>query len=217
MPIVIENLGFRFGSRVLFDNFSCELREGQITGFVGPSGSGKSTLLAVLAGAERPQSGTVTYPASLRRGRSVLQERIAWMTQTAPLMLRRSALANVSIPLHGRGVERGRRSGIAMASLELMDMEHFADESCIRLSGGERQRVAMARAVASEVALLLADEPTSALDKANRARLLTSLRAVAGRGTIVVVATHDLAVVSACDEVVDLEHRALASRDNSIS
>lgn len=204
MPITVSNLGFAYGERVIFTGLSCQFDEAKITGVVGPSGSGKSTLLAVLVGAETAIAGTVSFPPTLLVDNQLARHRIAWMTQTTNLMLRRTALDNVMLPLRSRGMPTVQARERAIEGLVSMGLGNHLHQPCSQLSGGERQRVAMARALVAGVPLLIADEPTSSLDRGNRELLLAGLRTVAEGGAIVIVATHDPEVVAGCDEIVDL-------------
>jgi ABC-type lipoprotein export system ATPase subunit len=204
VPLTVADLHFSYGARVIFAGLSCEFVEQQVTGLVGPSGTGKSTLLAVVVGAERAASGVVHYPPALLHNGKVLSDQIAWMSQSANLMLRRSALDNVILPLLGRSVARGDAVALGHNALASVGLSGYGERRCAELSGGERQRVAMARALAMGAPLVVADEPTSSLDRANRLLLLDALHAVARAGAIVIVATHDAEVIEACDRVVDL-------------
>lgn len=204
MPVIVRDLAFSYGERVIFDSFSCEFRESQITGVVGPSGSGKSTLLANLVGAESPRAGSIEFPASLTHNGELVRHRVAWMTQTANLMLRRTSLDNVALPLRSRGIEPRTARRAALAGLNEIGLSGYGERRCLDLSGGERQRVAMARALVGRLPLLIADEPTASLDRLNRQLLLDGLRTVASAGAIVIVATHDPEVVETCDHIIDL-------------
>lgn len=208
MPIEISRLDFSYGDRGIFRELSCTFRESEVTAVVGPSGCGKSTLLSLLVGAERAEEGSISYPEALLAGGGLDGTRLAWVTQQPALMLRRSALANVAVVPRLRGLARRESEARANAALRLLEVEPLAGMACGRLSGGERQRVAIARALVAEARLIVADEPTAALDAANRDRLMGSLRVAARSESIVVIATHDRAVVDASDAVVDLESHA---------
>lgn len=204
MPIVVADLHFAYGERVILDGLSCRFDPGVLSGLVGPSGSGKSTLLALVMGQLHPDRGSITRPASLFRDGGVDLARIAWVMQTANVFARRSALDNVALPVRCAGIpaqHAAERASSALASVGLAERER---DTCGLLSGGERQRVAVARALATAAPLLIADEPTVSLDHANRDLLVDALHAAARAGAIVIVATHDPAVYGACDAVVTL-------------
>lgn len=166
---------------------------------VGPSGSGKTTLLAVIAGLLRPDAGAVRLD-----GAAVDPGDVAWIMQTTPLLMTRSALGNVALGAMARGRARRAADDVARAALDDLGIGHLAEVPVRRLSGGERQRVAVARAVAQEAPIVIADEPTASLDAASRDRVVDALLAVERAGRLVVVATHDRAVADRCSRVLEL-------------
>lgn len=202
--ILLDGVSFAYGSRPIFEHFSCRFEPSATTALVGPSGSGKSTLLALVMGQLSPSSGRVHLPDALLSGGEVDRGNVAWVMQTANVFTRRSASDNVALPLRCRGRSRAESRARAVDALEVVGLRDRADDRCGLLSGGERQRVAVARALAVRAPLVVADEPTVSLDHANRDRLVAALVGVARTGAIVVVATHDPAVWSACDAVVRL-------------
>jgi len=180
-----------------------EIARGELVAVAGPSGSGKSTLLHLLGGLDEPDAGRVLVDgvdlATLGdRERTLLRRRrLGFVFQTFNLVPVLSALENVEYPLllDGRpAAERRRRAAEALAAVGLAArLDHRPDQ----LSGGERQRVAIARAVVHEPLALLADEPTGNLDSATAGEILDLLeRLCRERGTTIVVATHDPALVA---------------------
>jgi putative ABC transport system ATP-binding protein len=180
---------------------------GEAVGLVGPSGSGKSTLLMIMAGLERPDTGSVRVAGedlgplgedalARFRGRNV-----GIVFQSFHLIPTMTALENVAIPLElaGRG-DAAARAADELAAVGLADRRgHYPAE----LSGGEQQRVALARARAPNPAILLADEPTGNLDETTGAGIVDLLFAgQAGRGTTLVLVTHDPVLAARCDRVV---------------
>jgi putative ABC transport system ATP-binding protein len=168
---------------------------------MGPSGSGKSTLLNLIAGLDKPASGTVT----------VAGQRVDSLSETGTARFRRQQLGmifqffnllddltvtdNVLLPAQLAGIRRAAARSRASRLLTELGISQHRDAYPGRLSGGERQRVAIARALVNEPALLLADEPTGALDTANGeaiGRLLVSLNK-AGQTLIIVTHSPDLA------------------------
>ena len=120
-----------------------------------------------------------------------------------------SARENVSIALRARGVAPAEADERAEAALARFHIADLGDRQVEELSGGQMQRVACARAFVVGAEILLADEPTSELDEGNRSLVLDELRAEAARGSVVVVATHDPAVVDACDRHFALDEGVL--------
>ncbi|MFE5791105.1 ABC transporter ATP-binding protein [Streptomyces sp. NPDC056503] len=185
---------------------SLTVRRGEAVAIVGPSGSGKSTLLNLIAGLDRPDTGTVSVDGvrvdRLGEAGAALyrRSRIGMVFQFFHLLDDLTVLDNVALPARLAGAARGRAERRAAELLELLGIGRHGGAYPGRLSGGERQRVAVARALMNRPALLLADEPTGALDTAagqEVSRLLSDLHA---EGQTVVVVTHDLALARSCTD-----------------
>ncbi|MQA09343.1 MAG: ATP-binding cassette domain-containing protein [Pseudonocardiaceae bacterium] len=158
---------------------------------LGPNGAGKTTLLRLLAGVESPQRGRVTVDG-LRTvdGGVDLRRRLGYATQR-PALLSTTVRRNVELPLRWRKVPRGRRAELALAALERLRVAHLAERPATELSGGEQQRVSLARAIATDPAVLLLDEPAASLDAQSRSAFLADLdQALADRATTVVHVSH---------------------------
>lgn len=173
---------------------------GKVTALSGPSGSGKTTLLSIAGGLLRPTAGTASYDGSPTwRGDGDPRPEFAFVLQVYGLVPILSARENVSIALRARGVSPADADARADAELERFHIGDLGDRQVEELSGGQMQRVACARAFAVRADVLLADEPTSELDEGNREHVMAQLQVEASRGAVVVVATHDPAVVEAAD------------------
>lgn len=188
-----------------------EIAQGERVALVGPSGSGKSTLLGIVAGLERPTTGTVHVAAEDvgamdERARAAFRARtIGFVFQSHELMGAFDALENVVIAAEIAGVRDPR--GRARDALERVGLSARAAHRPAQLSGGERQRVGIARAIVTRPRLLLADEPTGSLDEASATRVLDLLDAVAAElESTVVVVTHDRAVAARAGRVIALAH-----------
>ena len=198
-----------YGATPVLAELDVELHSGRLHAVTGPSGSGKTTLLHVLAGLELPDSGEVVVDgvelAPLdRAGRAALRRaKIAYVGQQAGLVAHLSAVENVELALALRGVEEGRFA--ALDALESVGLEERATQRVGRLSQGERARVAIARAIASRPAVLLADEPTSRLDGANAISVAILLAQLArSTSAAVVCATHDPLVIEQSESQISL-------------
>ncbi|MET9758786.1 ABC transporter ATP-binding protein [Streptomyces sp. NPDC006372] len=183
---------------------SLTVRPGEAVAILGPSGSGKSTLLNLIAGLDRPDTGTVTVDGvrvdRLGEAASALYRRskIGMVHQFFNLLDDLTVTDNVVLPARLAGTARAEADRRAAELLENLGLGRHARAYPGRLSGGERQRVAVARALMNRPALLLADEPTGALDTAaghEVSKLLTGLNA---EGQTIVVVTHDLALARSC-------------------
>jgi ABC-type lipoprotein export system ATPase subunit len=198
----------RYGARAVLDGIDCELRPGTLTAFVGRSGSGKTTLLHLLAGLELPTSGEVVVLGTPLAGRSradraeLRRRHVALVTQEPGLVPWLTAAENVELGLRIRGAP----AADARAALRAAGLEARAHVAASRLSAGERQRVAVARALAGQVELLLVDEPTARLDEDSGRRVGALIAAAAHEhGAAVACATHDESLVELADEVVRLD------------
>jgi putative ABC transport system ATP-binding protein len=186
--------------RTLLDDVSIGFRAGELTALSGPSGSGKTTLLSVAGGLIEPTSGTTSYDGrSMWQGTGDPRPEVAFVLQVYGLVPILSARENVSVALRARGVRPAEAEERAEAALARFHIADLGDRQVEELSGGQMQRVACARGLVVGAEVLLADEPTSELDDGNRRLVLAELRTEAERGSVVVVATHDPAVVDACD------------------
>jgi putative ABC transport system ATP-binding protein len=205
------------GPIVALDGVSLALEPGELVALTGPSGSGKSSLLALIAGFDRPTSGTVAVDGMLVSGGGVDRSRyhrevVGFVFQHHQLLPGLSAQANVELPLLGAGLGRAERHDRALELLREVGLEPRAQVSAELLSGGERQRVAVARALANEPRLLLADEPTGALDSASAARVLDLLlEARERRGTTMLVVTYADSIARRADRVERLRDGRLVT------
>lgn len=191
----------KYGSRVAVAGVSLELQAGEVTAIIGPNGAGKSTLLRAFNGAHKPATGEIVLdgqPLRSYRRRSISQ-RIAAVAQEGDL---RFPVTVLEFVLGGRypwsstsawGWETGRDLEIAEAVLRETELEPFRSRPLNELSGGERQRAVLARALATEAAILLLDEPTANLDLGHQAAILALVRERCDkRGASAAVVTHDI-------------------------
>jgi putative ABC transport system ATP-binding protein len=199
------------GPRLLtiLDGITLEVPAGQFAAITGPSGSGKSTLLGLLAGLDRPTTGTVRVAGAdlgsldedaLARFRLAT---IGYVFQSFHLIPTLTAAENVAVPLELAGTPAAAER--ARGLLERVGLADRADHYPVQLSGGEQQRVALARAFANGPRLVLADEPTGNLDSATGDQIIGLLvEAHRARGATLVLVTHDAALAAHADRVVEL-------------
>ncbi len=194
-----------------------EVRRGEFVAVMGPSGSGKSTLLNILAGLERPTAGHVTVDGielgsldedGLARYR---RDRVGIVFQAFNLLPRYRVVENVAFPLLFAGVPRAERLRRASEILERLGMASRASHRPSELSGGEMQRTAIARALVTDPALLLADEPTGNLDTANGEALLAILKELHERGQTIVLVTHEDSVASRAERIIRMRDGKIAA------
>jgi NitT/TauT family transport system ATP-binding protein len=198
VSIRIDQVGRRFaGGVTALDGVSLSIDAGDFVAILGPSGCGKSTLLRLVAGLDRPTSGTVSTAADQ-------SNKIAYVFQDAHLLPWRNVLRNVALPLELTGMSRAERRAKASAAIEQVGLADAVDRYPSQLSGGMRMRVSLARAMVTDPQLLLLDEPFAALDEITRQRLDEQLRELwQRRGMTVVFVTHSTA------EAVFLAQRAV--------
>jgi NitT/TauT family transport system ATP-binding protein len=188
--LTLTQVGRRFagGTEALRD-VSLRLDQHDFFALLGPSGCGKSTLLRLIAGLDRPDSGTLAWDD----GRAPEAGAIGYVFQDATLLPWASAAENVFLPLRLRGVSRERAAAEVAAVLDQVGLTGFADALPKQLSGGMRMRVSIARALVTRPRLLLMDEPFAALDEFTRHRLQRDLLMLWERlGTTVVFVTHSI-------------------------
>lgn len=198
LPLVLDNVSLNAGATTILDRLSLTIGPGAPTLIVGPNGSGKTSLLRLCMGLVKPSRGAVTWGGrGGRRGSGRADdgfERRAILFQK-PVMLRRSAAANVAYGLAHAGCPRGLRAQRTAELLDSVGLGELASRPARRLSGGEQQRLALARALARQPEVLLLDEPTASLDPAATRFVEEIILTAAQSGTKIVMASHDLGQV----------------------
>lgn len=190
---------------------SLEIRRGEVAAIVGQSGSGKSTLLNILGLLDSADTGEHIFDgvdvSRLRESRRarLRNDEIGFVFQQFHLLERRTATANVGVPMLLGGVPLVRRRTRARELLTSVGLEHRLRSYPHQLSGGEQQRVALARALSRDPSLVLADEPTGALDAASSDMIMDQLLQQAQiRGAAVIVVTHDPEVAARADRTINI-------------
>ena len=193
----------------ILDGITLDVGAGEVCAITGPSGSGKSTLLGLVAGLDRPSSGSIAVAGveitrldedALARFR---RDTLGYVFQSYHLIPTLTAVENVAVPLEITGAPNAL--GRARALLDDVGLGDRAHHYPVQLSGGEQQRVALARAVALDPGLLLADEPTGNLDSATGVQIIELLLALnRRRGSTLVLVTHDETLAGHADRVVRL-------------
>jgi putative ABC transport system ATP-binding protein len=186
-----------------------ELRRGEMVALLGRSGSGKTTLLNCLLGWERPDAGTVSVPGASDPARAPWSQ-VAVVPQRFGLLEELSLADNVAMPARLAGMTDPRAA--AVDALGALGLAALAERRPEEVSLGEQQRTAIARALVTRPAFLIADEPTGRLDEDLSVQVLTVVRDLCARdGTGALVASHDPLVVTHADRVLRLVDGALAS------
>jgi len=218
MPLLrFDNVSKQYpGGHVALNELSFAVEPGEMLFVTGHSGAGKSTLLKLIHLSERPTRGAVLFgERNLRNttGRGVAMHRreVGVVYQDHRLLTDRSVAENVALPLQLRGLRRDEIRKRVRSVLDRVSLGARSEALPTQLSAGEQQRVGIARALVGEPALLVADEPTGNLDPTLSAEIMALFAGLPERGTSVLVASHDLALVKRMKKrVLVLDHGRLA-------
>jgi len=207
LPLVLDQVSFAVNGRAIIDRVSAEIGAGPRTIILGPNGAGKSVLMRLCHGLLSPTSGSILW-----RGTNTGRQRQAMVFQR-PVMLRRSALANVTYALKLAAIAPRERELRAQDVLEAVGLSHLAERPARMLSGGEQQRVALARAWALNPEVLFLDEPTANLDPGAVRDIESIIAQIHASGTKIIMTTHNLGQARRlADEILFLYQGRLAER-----
>jgi len=206
LPLQVRELSYAAGGRGIIDGVSFSLEAGPRTVILGANGAGKSVLMRLLHGLLVPTAGSIEWsepnPERRRRRQAMVFQR--------PVMLRRSALANLEYALQLAGVAPAERRRRALAALAGVGLAPLAQRPARVLSGGEQQRLALARAWTLRPEVLFLDEPTANLDPSATREIENAAAAVRAEGTKIVMTTHNLGLARRLgDEVLFLHQGRL--------
>ena len=209
LPLGLESVSFATGERTIIAPLTLDIAAGPSTIILGANGAGKSVLMRLMHGLLAPTSGRVVWSEGdlgrVRRQQAMVFQR--------PIMLRRSALANVTYALKVAGVPAAEREQRAYEALREVGLLQVAKRPARVLSGGEQQRLALARAWALHPEVLFLDEPTASLDPSATREIETVIKAFDAAGTKIVMATHNLGQARRLgDEVIYLHQGRVLER-----
>jgi tungstate transport system ATP-binding protein len=209
LPLRLQDVVFAAGDHRIIHGVTLEIEAGPSTIILGANGAGKSVLMRLMHGLLAPSSGRVAWnepdAQSARRRQAMVFQR--------PVMLRRSALANVLYALELAGVPAGKREAQALEALDEVGLRPLAHRPARVLSGGEQQRLALARAWALHPEVLFLDEPTASLDPSATREIENIIKAFDASGTKIVMATHNLGQARRLgDEVVYVQSGRVVER-----
>ena len=209
LPLSLREVRFAAGGRNLIGGISAEIPAGPATIILGANGAGKSVLMRLMHGLLQPTSGEIAWRGQgeerVRRGQAMVFQR--------PVLLRRSALANILYALELARVPAAERERQAMDALREVGLAEVAHRPARVLSGGEQQRLALARAWALHPEVLFLDEPTANLDPGATREIENVIKAFDTSGTKIVMSTHNLGQARRLgDEVLFIHEGRLAER-----
>lgn len=212
--IEMKNIKKSFGKdtyqRILFDNFSFEIKKGEMVAIMGKSGCGKTTLLNIIGGLESLTSGDYLFEGknvSSFNEKEYLEFRrkhISYIFQNYALIPEYSVLENIILPVCYRIGNKKKAKINAKKLLKELDIEYLENRSIDKLSGGEKQRIAIARSLITNSNLILADEPTGSLDATTGKIIMELLKEINKQGKTIVIVTHDIEVANYCDRIINL-------------
>lgn len=215
--IEIKNLTKKFktshGMFAVFDDFNLAIKDGTFLGVQGKSGAGKSTLLSLLAGLQKPDSGSIRVDGTeiTALGEKQLaafrNRSIGYISQEQSFLENLTVFDNVRLPAYISGINRTRQTDEQISArtnklLADLGIAHLANQYPQDLSGGENHRVLIARALINNPKLILADEPTDSVDSDRTTAIITLFKELAQSGKTVILVSHDDQALRLCDEVV---------------
>jgi putative ABC transport system ATP-binding protein len=222
--IALDGVGkiYRSGSLEVeaLRDVSLSIDEGEYIAIMGPSGSGKSTLMHILGCLDVPTSGAYRLAGDDVEAMTedeladIRNRQIGFVFQQFNLLSSLNAWRNVELPLVYAGVERHERRERALAALERVGLESRVEHRPGELSGGQQQRLAVARALVTEPALILADEPTGNLDSVSSAEVLALLADLHTSGRTIVLITHEPDIAAVAERVVRIRDGRIVDVDS---
>ena len=201
--VEIKNVNKHFGEKRLFDNFSCDIEQGDFVVITGASGCGKTTLLNMIGGLEPVTSGKISVAGLEITNQKNLQiyyrDIVGFVFQNFGLVEQKTVEENLKM-IH----KKGKTEVSVQEALRSVGMEKALKQKVYSLSGGEQQRIALARLRLKNCQLILADEPTGSLDRKNGQLVMKILHEMNAEGKTVIMVTHDESLIQDTDKRISL-------------
>ena len=193
--IKLNHISKTIGDKVIFDDLSLNIKQGDYVAITGPSGCGKTTLLNILGLIEGDFEGEYFFDGmenikvNTRRSQKIIRSKISYLFQNFALIEEETVRYNLMLAL--KYVKASKKKKLARINevLTKLDLSHVLNQKVAELSGGEQQRIALARVILKPSELILADEPTGSLDSDNRDKVLDIIESLNHMGKTVVVVT----------------------------
>ncbi|MBE6851950.1 MAG: ATP-binding cassette domain-containing protein [Ruminococcus sp.] len=209
IDIRLENITKKFGEKLVLDNYSLSIEQGEFVSITGESGKGKTTLLNIIGMLERPDKGNVYIKDqknpyfNQRSGQKLLRNDIIYLFQNNGLVESETIRYNLDICC--RDLKKADKESEMKSALQKVGLdESYLKQRVYQLSGGEQQRVAISRIYLRPSTIILADEPTGSLDSQNRDMVMDALKDFHKNGKTIVVVTHDKEVSECAQRIVRL-------------
>ena len=208
--IELENITKTIGGKVILDNLSLRIDQGDLVAIVGKSGSGKSTLLNLLGLIDSDYSGRyeifgqTNLAVNSAKSQIIIREHISYLFQNFALIDDETVEYNLMLALKYVKLSKKDKLKKLEEILERVGLSATLHQKVSELSGGEQQRIAVARAILKPSQLILADEPTGSLDPENRDLVLKFLLEMNREGETVIIVTHDAYVAQQCHRIIEL-------------
>ncbi len=201
--IEIKNISKAFGEKIIFQDFSLTVNDGDFLVFTGKSGCGKSTILNIIGGLEKVDEGSVIFDGfdvyERKNQRKYYSECVSFLFQNSALIESKTVRENLNI------IPKQYREAITIAqSLESVGLSDEIDTKVYKLSGGEQQRVALARVSLKKCKVVLADEPTGSLDLGNAQEVIKKLTQLNDNGKTIILVTHNISIIPKRARVINL-------------
>lgn len=204
--IELKDLTIQKGNTSILKKLNLKFQCGKSYALIGKSGCGKSTLLNAIAGLEKMGKQHVYFNGQLERFKSnFYRDKLGYLFQNYGLIDNLTVSENLDIGLAYKKISKKEKEQLKMLYLEQFGLSDSLKRKVHTLSGGEQQRVALIRMMLKNPVVMLADEPTGALDPKTGQMIIQTLFNLVDKNKVLILATHDMAIVNQCDVIIDLE------------
>lgn len=207
----INRITKAYKEKMIFNNFSYNIEQGDFICLTGKSGSGKSTLINMIGCLDNPDSGEILLfnETEMKRNAQIVRKYLAYklgfLFQNFALIDDESIKENLLVAMQHKHLKKRDKTNCMLEALDRVGLDRNLKTKIYQLSGGEQQKVALARLLLKDCELILADEPTGALDPYNSGIVIRVLKELNSQGKTIILATHDLSLKKNCNKHIDLD------------